>query len=275
MAYKKRRTFKRRAARRPIRRKRVTKLAKPMRRAVQRMISRRVENKTAQQYVYDRIYSPVNAPDFEAQNIIPLGPDPTSVSIAQGVGQGQRIGNTIHTKKLVIRGTLVPLRYDVAANTAPTPVQIKIWIFYDKSDPSAIPSPVGGANFFQNGNASKGFQNDLTDLWSPVNTDRYRVLATRTFKLGNAAYEGLPDGLLSTEQNQFYTNNDFKYNANFSINLTKHYPKTVKFNDNNTTPTTRGLFMMTAYFLANGSAVNSGQRMVGVQYMQDYQYEDA
>lgn len=274
MAFRRRKTFKRKSFKKRTFKKRVAKLTKPVKRTIQRMISRNVENKTAQVYNYERELWPVTSVNFPTQNIFPLGPDPTSIVIVQGVGQGQRIGNTIKTKKLVIRGTVVPYPYDAVFNPAPGPIQVKMWVFYDKRTPVDVPNPVAGSNFFQSGNTSKGFQNDLADLWSPVNSDIYRILATRTFKLGNAEYAGTSPPV-STASAQYYTNNDFKYNANFSINLTKHYPKTVKFNDNTSTPSSRGLFMMVAFFNANGTQINSGYRAVGMQYMQDYHYEDA
>jgi len=251
--------------------RRVSRKKSPLRKLIQREISRNVENKCSQHYDYDqRLYSAVNA-NFPADNIIVLGPDPTSLVINQGTGQGNRIGNSITTKKFVFRGTLVPLPYDATFNAAPQPVQVRMVIFYDKTDPTAIPNPIAGNDFFQNGNTSKGFQNDLTDLWSPVNKDRYRVLATRTFKLGMAAYSGTG----TNPGQQSFTNNDFKLNCNFSFNLTKHYPKIVKFNDGTATPTTRGLFCMFYYALANGGSVPGSAYMVGAQYMQDYTYEDA
>jgi len=252
-----------------------TRKISPMKRLIRKEISRSLENKCAQQYVYDRVLSPSSSADFETQNILILGPDPGSFQIQQGVGQGERIGNTITTKKFVVRGTFVPLPFDTTVNPAPAPVQMKVWIFYDKEEPSSIPSPKGSSNFFQNGNTSKGFQNDLVDLWSPVNTDRYRVLTTKTFKLGFADYSGTGGTVPSSQNNQFYANNDFKFNCNFSFDLTKHYPKIVKFNDNSATPTSRGLFMLIQYVRADGGLINSSYRQVGMQYMQDYHYEDA
>ena len=86
-------------------------------------------------------------------------------------------------------------------------------------------------------------------MWSPINNDRYKVVATRQYKLGYAENAGSGP----TPNAQYFANNDFKLNANFSIDLTKHYIKQIKFNDGSTAPTTRGLFMIMSYAPANGS----------------------
>ena len=189
--------------------------------------------------------------------------------INQGTGQGDRIGNKITLKRLVIKGTLVPLPYDAIYNGTIFPVQVKIWVFYDRQDPSAVPDP--RTNFFQQGNASKGWSGDLVDMWSPINNDRYKVVATRQYKLGYAENAGSGP----TPNAQYFANNDFKLNANFSIDLTKHYIKQIKFNDGSTAPTTRGLFMIMSYAPANGSLFGTGIRAVGCQWMQSMSFTDA
>jgi len=272
MAYSRKNSMRRKAPKRTYKRKSYAKkVAKPLKMAIRREIARNVENKQAQYYNYDtRLYAPGNA-NFPNDNIFPVGVDPGSLVISQGTGQGQRIGNEIKTKKLVFKGTIVPQAYNATFNAAPMPTQAKIWIFYQKDAPTTVPNPMAGPGFFQNGSVTKGFQNNLVDMWSPVNSDAYRVLATKTVKLGYAGY----DGLGAENQFQFYQNNDFKMNVNFSFDLTKHYPQRVKFNDNTTVPTTRGLFCMIQYVLANGFAVPTTAYMLKLQYMLDYQYEDA
>jgi len=242
-----------------------------MKTMINRAISRTIENKTAQTYNFQKVLytsTDVSFPD----NIIELGPC-ANMLISQGVGQGSRVGNTITTKKLTFKGTIVPYRWDSVYNNDPRPVQLKMWIFYDKSNPTAVPAP--GNDFYQDGSSSRGFSNDLTDLWSPINKDRYRVLATKSFKLGFSQYQGTAGSATNQSYWQQYSNNDFKLNCNFSFDLTKHYPKIVKFNDNNTDPMTRGLFCLFYYVGADGLGLPAGTRALTVQYMQDYSYEDA
>lgn len=264
-------TYRRKTVKRTYKRKSYAPKRKvtPLKRMIRKEIARNVENKTIQQYNYNKLLNTAqDGSTFLTNNIFPVGPDPTSLVINQGAAQANRIGNQIKTKKFVFKGTLVPLPADQFTNATIRPVQVKMWIFYDKSNPTAVPSPL--TDFFQNGNSSKGFQGDLVDMWSPVNTDKYRVVATKTFKLGFANYSN--DGQTT---NQYFANNDFKYNANFQFDLSKHYPQTVKFNDGTATPTSRGLFCMVNYASATGGTFPIGTQAVGMQYMQDYQFEDA
>lgn len=270
MAFRKKRYNKRRFAKKRTMKKRGVKRP-ALKRMIRREIARNVENKTIQHYDYDqRLYAIGNA-SFNTDNVFPLGPDAVGLVVQQGVGQGQRVGNMIKTKRLVFKGSIVPLPYDSTFNTIPVPMQVKMWIFYDRTTPTVQPNVPAANDFFQNGNTTKGFQGDLTDLWSPVNTDRYRVLTTRTFKLGFADYNGTG----ATPSFQQFANNDFKLNANFSVDLTKYYPQIVKFNDNGTTPTTRGLWCMMTYAPATGGVLSSTQYAVGMQWMQTFVYEDA
>jgi len=264
-AKKRRSTFKRRVAKRRVAKR------PALKRMIRREIARNVENKRAQYYNYDkRLYATGNV-SFPTDNIFPVCVDPNAIVINQGVGQGQRVGNTIKTKKLVFKGTIVPFPYDATFNPQPLPMQGKMYIFYDKTEPTDVPNPQAAADFFQNGNTTKGFQNDLADMWSPVNTDRYRILAVRHFKVGYQQYTGT--GSIPTQGN--FANNDFKMNVNFNIDLTRHHPKIVKFNDTLTTPTTRGVYCMVQYVWANGGAMPTTNYSIGMQYMLDYQYEDA
>jgi len=248
---------------------------------IRREIARNVENKTVQSYVYARtLVSSGTYPDMFAYdsvadigNQVVLGPNinggPGTMPIAQGVGQGDRVGNQIKTKRLMFKGTLVAAPQDPIYNPYPAPVQVKMFIYYDKTTPVSPPYPV--TDFFQNGNGAKAFANDLVDMWSPINTDRYRVLTTRTFKLGYAGNTGTG----AEPSYSHYANNDFKYNQNFSINLTKYYPKTVRFSDAAGTPRTRGLYCLFAYVCANGNQLPVNIRSVRAQWMQTYTYEDA
>lgn len=266
-----RKTSARRSVKRTFKRKSYAPKKSSVKAIVKREIARNTENKCSQFYQYDnRLYTAGNV-SFPTDNVFPVCVGASSIVIPQGSGQGNRIGNVIKTKKFMFRGTIVPLPYDGTFNPQPQPLQVKMWIFYDKTQPNVLPNPQNAADFFQNGITNKGFQNDLVDMWSPVNTDRYRILATRNFKLGWAGYMGT--GTLPTFQS--FTNNDFKANANFSIDLTKHVPLFTKFNDGSSAPTTRGLYCMISYAYSSGGQAPVTGYMANLSYMLDYQYEDA
>lgn len=266
-AFAKKRTYNRKSYARKTTARKMT-----VKRMIRREIARNVENKTIQAYNYNfPIYHP-SSTNF-LNNVMELGPAGSAMAISQGTGQGNRIGNTIKTKKLTWKGTIVPLPQESTTNPNPRPQQVKLWIFYDKTDPTAVPDP--RTNFFQNGNSSKGFQDDLADLWSPVNTDRYRILTSRTFKLGYSQYAGTAATPANQGQQQAYSNNDFKYNCDFSIDLTKYYPQIVKYNDASNAPTTRGLYALWTTVAADGAVMNAAWTTAAAQFVQTYEYEDA
>lgn len=273
MAFKKySRKGSRKGKKRTYKRKSYAKKVTPMKKMIRREIARNVENKTVQMFDFSRQLRNQLDSEFDAKNVIALGPDPSSILISQGTGQGGRIGNRIRTKKLMFSGVLNPNPYDQFYNAYPQPTHVKMFFFYDKTDPNALPQPATANDFFQNGNSARGFQGDVSDCVMPVNADRYRVLTTRRFKLGCAQYSG--SGANANLGN--FANNDFKLNCEFKIDLTKYYPKDVRFPDNSSLPTTRGLYCMIVFGTADG-LVHGGDysRAVTIQYVQDYHYEDA
>lgn len=264
-------TYKRRAPKRRYTGKR-TMTKKAVKAVVKTVIAREAETKTAQEYNYGaNLYGP-NYATFDATNIFPLGPRATTLPITQGTGQGGRIGNRVHARKLVLSGTLVPNGYNVTTNTVPQPLDVIMYVFYDKTKPCDTPTPAANGDWLQNGNGSTTFATDTLDMISPVNTDRYRVVARRKMKLGFADYSGTG----SNPAAHYYANNDYKMTCNFSIDLTKYYPKVVKWNDNaSATPTTRGLWLMIVPNFGSGLTMGAGQRPLAIQFMQNFLYRDA
>lgn len=254
--------------------KRGGKVSASVRAAIRKEISRNAEDKDASVLNLSQNLVSSNALGFNTSNVIDVGVSTAGVQIFQGTGQGQRVGNKIKIKSIKFQGTLVPLQYGTN-NTVPRPNQVKVWIFYDKENSTTTPTPQ--ADFFQNGNSVNAFQNDLVDMWLPVNTDKYRVLATKTMKLGHASYGQSQDNVFPTTGVSPYggfNNNDFKLNCNFSFDLAKLYPKIVDFRDNNGDPSTRGIFALFAYAAADGTQWIPSTIAMNLQYMVSVKYED-
>lgn len=270
MGYRKKRTTK--TTWRKKSKKRSSKKRSGVKKLIRREIARQTENKCIQHYDFDQRLYTIGNVSFPTDNVFPLGPDAIGLVLDQGPGQGERIGNKVRTKSLMFKGTLCCLPYDGTFNPQPQPLTVKLWIFYDKTTPTATPNVQAAGDFFQFGDSVKGFQGDLTDQWSPVNTDRYRVVTTRTFKLGYASFNSGTGGV-PTYGN--FANNDYKLNCSFSINLSKYYPKVVTFRDGSTTPSSRGLWAMFTYAPANGGVLSPTYYCAGLQWMQNFVYEDA
>jgi len=261
----------RRAGRRVRRPRRSYARKTTIKKMIKSEISRNLENKTYQFLGNPGVdLVPASSPGFDS-SIIPVAPHAAYLAINQGSGQGGRVGNKIKITKLKLGGVLIPLGYNASTNTQPVPLNVKLWLFYDKEDTQSIPSVAASNDFFQFGSTTIGFSDRLFDHSMPVNKDRYRVLATRTYKIGYASYTGT--GSVPTQGN--FANNDFKLNQNINIDLTKLVPKNYIFRDNNSTPTTRGLYMMWQPVYANGNAMASTQVVARFSYMLTVEYEDA
>jgi len=259
----------RRPARKVVRKrvgKKTTALA--IKSMIKRELARNIENKTFQYYNTGQNIYPSNHSSFLA-SIIPLSPYASYLAIQQSVTQQGRIGNRLKIKKLTFKGTIHANKYDITTNATPAPMHIIFWILLDKTAPTTIPAPT--SDFLQLGSSTVSLQNDLMDQWAPVNTDKYRVFAKRLFKIGyseNVGTGGVP--------NQSYlANNDFKFSQNFSIDVTKYLVKNVNYNDNNATPSTRGLYLMATVVQANGANFSSTTEPAQMQYVLNLDYEDA
>lgn len=269
MRYYKRKTLPKKTAPRRVRkytaRKGVSKST--IKKMVKRAIAANVENKEINVYTPSQpIYPSVNA-NFNA-NIRALTPNSLTMSIQQGTSQSQRIGNQIKIKDLKFKYTITPNAYNAASNAQPRPSEVIVWIFYDRLNPTVIPTI--GNDFLQLGGSSQPLQNNLIDTQASVNNDRWRLLYKKVHKVGFSAYNGT--GTLPSFES--FTNNDYKLTVRNTVNLTKHIVKTVKFDDNDTDPTSRGLFIC-FQAVASLSPYNTAEIPCTVASTIDCIYEDA
>lgn len=241
---------------------------KTVKRVAARVVSRAAEIKQVQAYAFRKNVYPSTSPNFGGANVFPVGLTNATYSVSQGVGASNRVGNRITTKRLIMRGSFSPAAYDSGTNPNPKPQLVKMVFFLDRSDPNAV--PVVTSNFFQMQNVNGPFLDDVVDMWRPINTDRYRIFTTKTFKVGNALYDG---GGASTSS-QLFANNDFRLCPRFRFDLTRFYPKNVKFDETNVDPTTRNLYCLVYIAAADGSLNNSGGIPILMSYTLEYDYTD-
>jgi len=235
---------------------------------VKRELHKAIENKTVQYAAQNLNIGPyVNMPN--GLNAFPLTPYGGNMQIQQGLGQGDRIGNVIKTRKLMLSYVLWPSAYDAVYNSAPNCQEVKIWIGNYKTAPFVQPSTY--SNFFQLGDTSTGPASTLQDILSSSNKDSWNIKKTLTHKIGFSGFNAQGGSLY----NQYSVNNDFKMNVVRKIDLTSICPKTFKFNDAvSSNPTTgQGLFMMIE--AVDALNLTPGARTVKLSYWIDYVYEDA
>jgi len=271
---KRRRTFRKksnyRKKRGGVRRRTSTKSVK---RIVRKEIARTTENKVRVFADLEKVLRvSADAANFDLVNVFPLGLQAGAFELQQGTAQGQRVGNRIRVKRATIKGTLVALPYNATSNITPAPCQVKMVLFYDRQNPSTIPAPAVDGDIFDFNTTITGFYGDLVDMWATFNTERYRILKTKVFKVG---YANSNLNAAGTTGSLNYSNNDFKYNCNFNVDFTKYLVKSQRFIDNNINATNRQLYMMWIPVAATGGIFNSAVRPIGLQYQATLTYEDA
>jgi len=144
------------------------------------------------------------------------------LTIAQGTGQGDRIGNQITLKSWEIRGYLTP----APAGTA-TDQQVIVRLYIgQRKDLTAITSAKLTADVLQFGDTVVGYLGTMNDLMLDINKDEYKIFYQKDFKLGCANSAGAT------------ANNDYNYTGKFRYNLcTKHFKNyKVKYEDAATAP---------------------------------------
>jgi len=209
---------------------------------------------------------------------LPLTPDSFITPISLGTSSQQRIGNKIMISKVTLRGMITPRTYQTTntdespSNNAPSPFLFKMWIGYQKDNAfcevsNALP------NFFQEGLTSANPTGTLMDTFRKVNTDKYRVVKTRTYKVG-------PQSIVTTQNapvapnNQNYGNNDFKFCQSFSFDVTKYCVKTLKYNDTNNQPNARGLYWWMEAIDPTGVNFTAGRFPAEINYEINIEYKD-
>jgi hypothetical protein len=244
-----------------------------VKRLVKREISRTLENKSREVVNLGVTLFPSNdTANADINNQIQLGFRVGGLEIAQGTGNGARVGNQVKVKRVTFKGTIVPYPYNATTNPVPPPTQIKMFLFYPKDNAGLVPTPYVSANFFDLNNSVQGFHNDLVDMWATPNAQLYKVCATKIFKLGYASNDIFAAGTSGTNN---FSNSDFKLNCNFSMDITKYLPKSVIYNDNSLNSTSRTLYALFVVARADGTFLTSTWRTAGMQYQVHAEYEDA
>jgi len=235
---------------------------------VNRTIAKDVETKTANANYAGAFGNAVANPSLYSY---PMTPYTGYMTIGQGVQQNQRIGNVIKVKKVYLRYILRPMPYDVGANPFPAPIVVDL--FLGRNRVASGDQPIAGdMNFlFQNGNTSFGPVGNLNDLISEPNKDYWTIQKRWSHKIGFSDYMGTG----GSTNFQYFGNNDFKLNIIKKLDITKHYPKILKFNDGTNQVQGPGLFLFYQCVSAGGGTNASTTLPCHMTFWIDVRYEDA
>lgn len=241
---------------------------------VKQVVTKMLEKKTQQVYDLERLmyfYDTVNP--FLASNIIPIGFQTTGIDIQQGTNQQDRIGNKITVQNLTFSYHFVYKKYS-SSNPTPTPLQLKMFLVYEKETPSTQPTSL--SEFFQFGSTatSPTIGGDLIDMWAPINKDRFTCVYSKIHKLGYASFNSAVGGDPASGN---FANNDYHMTAEGVINYTKYLPKIVNYADNNIDSVSRRLWLIVLLANADGSQYATPNPYVpcALDYIINCTYTDA
>ena len=199
---------------------------------------------------------------------INLVPNASTMLIAQGTGQGDRIGNKIKTKRVVMKYILYPTGYNASTNPTPTPADVRIFIGRNRVSPALACNT--GTTLFQNGDSSNGLTGSLADVIMPLNRDVNHVYKEFRHKVGHQ-YNSSSSG--GSSINQFQSNNDYKMNVMRTVDVTKWVPKTLTYSDGVTAPTVPSTYFNIWYANADNSN-DSSTTSYAIWYSIQYEFED-
>lgn len=268
----KKRNYRKRVTKAPVKRaggRKSSFVSAPVKKYIKRAIHANVENKRA---FSNQSYAVGNINNSSTLYVRPLTPNSGGLlTIDQGTGQGNRIGNKCKTLKAMLRYTLFSLPYDAVSNPLPVPSEVMIVMGFVKSAPASTPNAGQVALLFQGGSSALAPQGDLGDLILPYNSDVWTIKKVIRHKIGSSSVEGTG----SQPSRQFFANNDFKYNAVRALDITSIYPKNLVFSDTVQQIQNAGLYIMIQAVNANGTISNAATTSVFFDYCIDLTFEDA
>lgn len=270
MAQRRFRTRPRRLRRRPRNRRIGGRKRTGTKAAVARVLHRMLENKKARYAFTDSVvnYNSATWGTPPTTGVYPATPYPTFMTVNQGLGQGDRIGNRIRTRYCALRGILLPQPYNAVTHPNPRPMEVLMLVFSRKDTPATYSALMN--NIWQSGDTSFGPVSNIVDVVSRVNTDLYTLHYQRVFKIGPSINQGTG----STNTYFQIANNDFKLNQRIYVNLTKYVPKVLSFND---TGSANNRVVHVALWALSGDGTTFGSTIVPCQFTGEfmYDYEDA
>lgn len=252
------------------------KVSKSVKKYVNKVIHQNLENKRFTIESSRTLAAPSNAVNFQSGNIWQLTPSNATNSwytLTQGTGEGARVGNEVGLRSAHYRYCLYPLAYNATSNPTPKPLDVMMIIFSFKRGVSGLTVADAwncfNSNIFANGNLSNGTVNNLFDLVSVINSDVVTLHHRRIIKLGATS------NILQTGGSAGFANNDYKYNAIGTINVTKYLPKKITFNDADNNSTSKQVFLIISPINADGTTIPSTNFPLACFAGLDLKYEDA
>ena len=237
---------------------------------VNRTIHRNIENKQVQAQIGLTFGNIANSATL---SVYPLTPFPSILEISQGVGQAQRTGNEVRVRKATLKYVIYPTKYNAESNNGLIPLEIQLFLGYVKNSSGLVPNSSDFDQLYQYNNTVNPILGNLFDLNQKINDDYWTVKKYWRHKLGYSTIIDSDANPATAYAN--YANNDFKLNIVKTMDITKHYPKVLKFNDVSNTLQGPGLFFFFQAVAADGTTIAGSQNPATILWQLDVSYEDA
>lgn len=238
------------------------KVSKSIKSYVKRTIHRNIENKERCQYAANIA---LNAASYSTQSIGLIPP------CGQGTNDDSRIGNQTKITKGIIKGHINLLPYNATTNPSPAPLWVRIllvrnlrWGYQQANLDSTSLGMI-----FRAASAAIGQQFNLLDMNLPVNSDAFRVLADKKFRLGSTS----PSATGPVSSGTYFDNSHMS--APFYFNWGKYCKKVLKFDDNSSPylPMNHNLYLI--FMAVNADGTSNTYIPCEYHYVNHALYEDA
>ena len=226
------------AAKKRVYKKRSPKPSKALVRTIKRVVAKRIETK----YDSSQVAFGVN---YYNSTINTLNTFVLIPAIAQGVGEGSRIGNIINVTRFNVRFQLF-----LGLSSLPVlPVFCRVMIGRQKLNPFVNPNLLAGGygDLFRLGNNPVCPQNNYFDQFLIKNSDNWTIIYDKMFKCGSQVQSAVYASA---------TNNDCSTIFQKTVNISKHVKKLI-FSDTGTQPNNNAWYFFIVPITACGTAVSS------------------
>jgi hypothetical protein len=239
---------------------------------LQRVVRKEVaktEEVKVQLYTTGSACGSYNYTSYGSNQIVSITPYASRTNIAQGLGQGDRIGNAIDVKRARLRMLFTVAPYDVTTNPLPKPVYI-LWFIFSKKLSAVEGSSLN--NFFQTGDSSAAPTGTAQDLLYDVNSDVYTVYKKGMVKLGYSAFVATPGGVGGSG---YFSNNDYELSATVDVDWTNYIKRRQVFNDTTNNSDTSNVQVSFWTVNSDGSATGNAIYQANVWINNSNSFTDA
>lgn len=258
------RTFKKRTFKKRVAVKKTVRNTKVFAKSIKKVLNRMAETKAT---AIDELEYPILANNNFMNASVNLS---NTFDLAQGTGDGQRVGNSVNCTKAVLN-LIVRKNLQISAATNSRPCVVSIFIGYLKNNRGESPDAYFGS-LFEDGNSAIPWNGTMLRTLRVVNKKMFSVLHRYDFKVG-ASNPSTTANVINS-----YSNNDFNTFYKKKIPLKELLGKITWTEDGTAGSHNKDLWMFASYCNIDDSidaiATDVANKQVDILYYVDTEYKD-